>query len=201
MVFPHGHQSKRIKVTDTLSYAVILSNLGASNMSDFGKLFDEAVTVESMLAAMERAGRVDKRIAIHLNRLISHASRQEQFWSNAPLSQTNFTLYHSWRNLRLIFSKMLVRFSQAPRLHDNPVVVEQARAIFPRILTSMATLVSMESDPTQTNPHGVMNYIRDLRSSARSVKMIDPKDELKNVDRSKLIAAFDELLQPMATSD
>ncbi len=170
-------------------------------MSDFGKLFDEAATVESMLAAMERAGKVDKRIDAHLDGLISQASRQEEFWSNAPPSQTNFTLYHSWRNLRLIFSKMLVRFNQAPRLHDNPLVVEQARAIFPRILTAMAALVSMESDPTQTNPDQVMNYVRDLRSSARSVQMIDPNDELRNINRSKLIAAFDELLKPMTATD
>jgi len=96
---------------------------------------------------------------------------------------------------------MRVRFAQAHVAHDNPLVVEQARMIFPRILTTIATLVSMESDPTQTNSDDVMNYVRELRSSARAVQMIDPRDNLKGVDKAKLITAFDELLKPMTTSD
>lgn len=170
-------------------------------MPDFGKLFDEAVMVETKLAAMESAGKVDETIGSHLDSLTSYANNKEQFWSNSPPSQTNFTIYHSWRNLRLIFSKMRVRFSQAPMVHDNPLVVEQARAIFPRILTTMAALVSMESDPTQSNPENIMNNVRDLRASARSIQMVDPIEELKGIDKSKLIAAFNELLQPMTMSD
>jgi hypothetical protein len=46
-----------------------------------------------------------------------------------------------------------------------------------------------------------MKQIRELRLAARSNKMIEPDQELKEVDHDKLIEAFDELLKPMAINE
>lgn len=162
-------------------------------MPDFGMILNEATTVQSGLLSMQMKGQVDSKITDNLDRLVSFAARKEEFWANASLSPTNFSIYHSWRNLRLIFSKMQIRFAQAPLVHDNPVVVDEAREIFPDIIITIATLASIENDPTKVNSNRLLELVSDLRQSARSVKMIDPNMELENVDREKLSQVFDRL--------
>jgi hypothetical protein len=76
---------------------------------------------------------------------------------------------------------------------DNPVVVDEAREIFPDIIVTIATLASIENDPTKVNSNRLLELVSDLRQSARSVKMIDPNMELENVDREKLSQLFDRL--------
>jgi len=162
-------------------------------MPDFGMLLNEATAVQSGLLSMQMKGQVDSKITDNLDRLVSFATKKEEFWAKASPSPTNFSIYHSWRNLRLIFSKMQIRFAQAHLIHDNPVVVDEAREIFPDIIITIATLASIENDPTKVNSNRLLELVSDLRQSARSVKMIDPNMELENVDREKLSQVFDRL--------
>ncbi|MGA2785648.1 MAG: hypothetical protein ABSF09_13210 [Candidatus Bathyarchaeia archaeon] len=162
-------------------------------MPDFGMILNEATTVQSGLLSMQINRRADTTIIENLDHLVSFAAQKEEFWANASPSPTNFSIYHSWRNLRLIFSKMQIRFAQAPLVHDNPAVVDEARDIFPDIIVTIATLASIENDPTKVNSNRLLDLVSDLRQSARSVKMIDPNIELENVDREKLSQVFDRL--------
>jgi len=162
-------------------------------MPDFGKILNEATTVQSGLLSMQMRGKVDRKVTNNLDHLVSFATTKEEFWAKASPSPTNFSIYHSWRNLRLIFSKMRIRFAQAHLVHDNPVVVDQAREIFPSVIVTIATLASIENDPTKVNSNRLLELVGDLRQSARSVEMIDPNAELENVDREKLSQVFDTL--------
>jgi hypothetical protein len=162
-------------------------------MPDFGKILNEATTVQSGLLSMQMSGKVDSKVTHNLDHLVSLASTKEEFWAKAPPSPTNFSIYHSWRNLRLIFSKMRIRFAKAHLVHDNPLVVDQAREIFPSVIVTIATLASIENDPTKVNSNRLLELVGDLRQSARSVEMIDPNAELQDVDREKLSQVFDTL--------
>jgi len=168
-------------------------DVSCERMPDFGTVLNEATTVQSRLLSMQESGQVDATITENLDRLVSFAARKEEWWANASPGPTNFSIYHSWRNLRLIFSKMQIRFAQAPVVHDNPVVVDEARDIFPDIIITIATLASIENDPTKVNANRLLELVGNLRQSARLVKMIDTQVELENIDRESLTQVFDKL--------
>jgi len=168
-------------------------------MRDFEDLLSSVVRLDDELAAMQVTGKVGD-IDSTLESIVSFVASREQFWFNGEPQPTTFKTYHSWRNLRLIFSKMRIRFANARFASDNPLVVDQAREIVPRILRILASLVAMEKEPSEPDADQILQHIRELRASARQVNMIEPaNEELREVNQEELTAALDELLNRMAT--
>lgn len=161
-------------------------------------MIEGLVRLDKQLSTMQSAGKVDSSVDDTLEKLVASSNCEEEYWFNSPPTPANFAIYHAWRNLRLIFSRMRTRFAEAPFVKDNPLVVDQARTIMPRILNAIPMIVALEEDPTQGNSDYLMTHLRQMRRSARSTKMID--EELKGIDTRKLIQAFDELLKPMTSA-
>ncbi len=157
--------------------------------------------LESELATMQSQGKVNKDVDQTLDHIVTAVSSREQFWFQGEPTPRNFTIYHSWRNLRLLFSKMRTRFADAETVHDNPLVVDQAREVVPKVLSLLASLVSTEEESTSQKSQQLMQHIRRLRSTANKVKMIAPEAELEEVEKEKLLEAFDRLLEPMASNE
>jgi len=169
-------------------------------MPTFEDLLGNVARLDEGFAAMQVTGKVDKEIDDTLEQIISFVTRREQFWFQGEPNRRTFTVYHSWRNLRLVFSKMRNRFANAQLVHDNPVVVDQAREIIPKVLSTLASLIAMEKEPTDSEIEPILEHVRELRASARQVDMVQPlSEELKETDQAKLTAALDELLKRMAT--
>lgn len=170
-------------------------------LESFVQLLDDVVKLESELASMQSAGKVDRAVDQTLEEIITSVSSREQFWFQGEPTSRNFVVYHSWRNLRLLFSKMRTRFADGETVHDNPLVVDQAREVVPKVLSLLASLVSTEDEPSSQKSQQLMRHIRTLRSTANRVKMIAPEAELEEVDQKKLLEAFDRLLEPMASNE
>jgi hypothetical protein len=169
-------------------------------MSVFENVLTSVVALERSLEKMQAAGKIEKSVEDALETIVTLVAKREQFWFQGKPSPRTFATYHAWRNLRLIFSKMRTRFANAQLVHDNPLVVDQARETIPRILSALASLIAMERDPSAVETSEVLKRIRELRSSARQVDMIQTsEEELREIDPRKLESTFDELLNRMAT--
>ena len=169
-------------------------------MSVFENILTSVVSLDRSLEKMQAAGKVEKSAEHALESLVTLVANREQFWFQGKPSPTTFATYHAWRNLRLIFSKMRTRFANAQLVHDNPLVVDQARETIPRILSALPSLIAIERDPSSVDSSEVLKRIRELRSSARQVDMIQTsKEELKEIDLKRIETTFDELLNRMAT--
>jgi len=168
-------------------------------MRDFEALLGSVVLLDDELAAMQVAGEV-RNIDSTLEDIVSFVAGREEFWFHGEPRPTAFKMYHSWRNLRLIFSKMRIRFANAHLVSDNPLVVDQAREIIPRILRILTSLVALEREPSDSDTDLALRRIQELRTSARQVDMTPPaSEELREVDQESLTKALDELLNRMAT--
>ncbi len=82
---------------------------------------------------------------------------------------------------------MRTRFADAETIHDNPLVVDQAREVVPKVLSLLASLISAEDELTSQKSQQLMQHVRTLRSTANKVKMIAPETELEEVEQKKLL--------------
>lgn len=168
-------------------------------MAGFADLLGNVSRLDDQLTHMQAAGRVDREVDGTLEDIIQFVVLREQFWSQGPPNPQTFSMYHSWRNLRLIFSRMRIRFANAHKASDNPLVVDHARETIPKVLSLLADLVSLEKEPSDRETDVVLERVRELRASARRTDMIlSQSEELKEVDHRKLTEAFEELLKPLA---
>ena len=169
-------------------------------MSAFDALFSNVVELDSKLASMQAAGRIDKEIDNVLDKIISFVAQREQSCSHRGDTPKTFAIYHSWRNLRLIFSKMRTRFANAQLINGNHLIVDQAREIVPKILQILPSLIAMEIEPSEKEIEQISQRTRELRASARQVDMVPPpSEELKEIDRTKLMTMLDSLLSRVET--
>jgi hypothetical protein len=169
-------------------------------MDPHAQLFDYVAKLQNALVLMQTAGKVDESIDDTFEQIVTDVSRSEQFWNQAQPSPSNFAVYHAWRNLRLLFNRMRNRFANAELVHDNPLIVDQAREVVPKILSLLAMLLSVEDEPTLEKSSELMQHVRRLRSTARIVQMTEPEAELSEVEQKNLVDAFDRLLEPMTTA-
>jgi len=169
-------------------------------MSTFNALCSDLVKLDSMLGSMQARGKVDAAVDEILESIISFVTQRERFWFNGDPSAKTFVTYHSWRNLRLIFSKMRNRFADAPLVHDNPLVADQAREVVPKILQVLPSLVAMEEEPTERETRPLSQRVRELRGLARKANMLPPhSEEFKEIDQTKLTVTLDGILNRVAT--
>jgi hypothetical protein len=166
----------------------------------FTDLLGNVAALENALGSMQVSGKVTKEANNSLDKIISFVTGRERMWLDAEPTEKSFAPYHAWRNLRLIFSKMRIRLTEAPAAGDNPKVVDQARDIVAKVLSLISTLAAIESDSSNQDSKQLLEEVRRLRSVSRRVNMTaSPCEEIKEVDEEELAKGLDAMLTTMAT--
>jgi hypothetical protein len=147
--------------------------------------------VYAKLEDMWASGKINTDIIENIRSATEECRDRERFWlSKADVSpQMAFVLYHAARNSRLILEKMQDRFVHAPELHDNPRVVDDALAVFPRLSEMCDMVDSLKNVRVTTEMLGfVRRRVRSLRNIAQKASMLPTtKEEIEAVDRNELL--------------
>lgn len=169
------------------------------DVPSFADLIGNVAKLEETLGSMQVSGKVSKKADASLDNIISFVTGRERMWLDAEPTEKSFAPYHAWRNLRLIFSKMRIRLTEAPTVGDNPIVVDQAREVVSKVLSVLSTLAAIESDSSNQNSKQLLEGVRHLRSVSRRVNMTaSGPEEIKEVGEEELAKGLDAMLMTMA---
>jgi hypothetical protein len=150
-----------------------------------------------MLYDMEDRGRIDLAILAKFDELIGLAKNQERILDSERNGDrmATFSRFHSWRNCRLVLSKMKDRFSKAQSEGDNPDVASDALEVLPTLVSSLTILSTKEVDP-----NSLLEQSQLLRETAAKAGMLpELSEEMAEVDRKELtrrLSQFTEALRP-----
>ncbi len=167
-----------------------MSNQGSSPLVLLSK-------IESKLLDMEEKKRVDLAILSYLDELIGLAKSQERALDvneNAGKMDV-FGQFHSWRNCRLVLSKMKDRFHEAEARHENPVVAINALDVLPALVISFGLLYTKDADS-----HALLEQSRILRETAAKANMLpDLHEEIKEVDPKELSRGLSRITETLGS--
>jgi hypothetical protein len=153
--------------------------------------------IETMLYDMEDKGKIDLAILPKFDELIGLAKNQERMLDSEGNGDrmTTFSRFHSWRNCRLVLSKMKDCFSKAQSEGNNPDVALDALEVLPTLVSSFSILATREADP-----NSLLEQSQLLRETAAKVGMLpELSEEMAEVDRKELtrkLSQFTEALRP-----
>lgn len=162
---------------------------------DFPAILSEFATVGSSLADMIEQERIDLKIITRLDALISFFGEKEKYWkdNNSVSARSAFALYHAWRNLRLIASKMRSRFQEAEKRHENPKTAVDGLRVLPSLLDVYTHLSEVEGREL-SNDENTATYdgITQLRNTAYHSGMLPSmSEELQEADNKAVIEEFE----------
>src|SRR3989442_4152707 len=118
------------------------------------------------LEEMEKTKVVNPSIIPHLNKLSRSFTSLQEYWRDhqGHNKADAFSLYHASRNAELVLKKMEERFQEAPKKHDNPLVVEDAIAVIPALIRVHVALVKEKSTPSPGVGPLILRQTRVLRN-------------------------------------
>jgi len=154
-------------------------------------------TLSTSLEVMQASRKIEAKALDIIGDVIKECENREAFWlsnSEVPHS-TAFILYHASRNARIIFDKMLNRFTFAHERHENPSVVHDARLVFPSLYDICNILDSLkERQITSEMLQFIRKRVRILRNTAEKASMLPTiEEEAKTIDKEKLTTELEEL--------
>jgi len=162
----------------------------------FPDILSEFATIGSSLAAMIEQDKIDPQIITRLDALVSFFGEKEKYWKDnkSVSARSAFALYHAWRNLRLIASKMRTRFLGAERRHENPKTAVDGLRVLPNLLDVYTNLAEVEGrELSKDEDTATYDRITDLRNVAYHSGMLPSmKEELREVDRRAIIEEFEK---------
>ncbi len=154
-------------------------------------------TLSASLEAMQASHKIEAKALNTIGDIITECKNREAYWlSNSevpPLAA--FVLYHASRNARIIFDKMLNRFTFAHERHENPSVVHDARLVFPSLCDICNILDSLkERQITSEMLQFIKKRVRILRNTAEKASMLPTiEEEVKTVNKKELTTELEEL--------
>ena len=161
----------------------------------FPDILSEFATVGSSLATMIEEEKIDLKIIARLDALISFFEEKEKYWKDnkSVSARSAFALYHAWRNLRLIASKMRIRFQGAEKRHENPKTAVDGLRVLPSLLDVYTHLFEVEGrELSKDEDTATYDGITQLRNVAYHSDMLPSmNDELREVDRRSIVEEFE----------
>lgn len=172
----------------------------------FPEVLSQFSAVSSRLAAMIEQEKIDPLIVNQLGALVRlFAEKEEQRRTDKSIStESAFTKYHAWRNLRLVTSKMKERFLEAERLHENPKAAVDGLKVLPSLLDTYTILVETEGrELLRDEGTETLNRVTELRNIAYHSRMLPSmREELQELDRKALLEEFERLeIEAQRTKD
>ena len=163
----------------------------------FPDVLSELATVGSDLSTMIEQEKTDPRIVDRLDSLVRFFAEREEHWrtDKSVSTKSAFTIYHGWRNLRLIASKMRGRFLAVEKHHENPKAAVDGLKVLPSFLDTYTNLVEVEGrELSRDEDTATLNRITELRNVAYHSGMLPSmREELQEVDRKALLEEFERL--------
>jgi len=142
--------------------------------------------VASMFEHMSARRSVDSSVIGKLETLVAQARHRESFWlkRRAVSRDDAFVMYHSWRNMRLVLSKMKSRVEVASTAHENPKVVTDSLEVLPCAVELFSALYCAEGGKLDENGKlELLERVTTLRSVASQASMLPSlEEELAEVD-------------------
>jgi len=168
----------------------------------FPDILSEFATIGSSLATMIEQEKIDLKIITHLDALISYFEEKEKYWreqvrtgeNKSVSARSAFALYHAWRNLRLIASKMRSRFQGAQKRHENPETAVDGLRVLPSLLDVCMHSSEVEGrELSKDEDTATYDGITQLRNIAYHSRMLpSTNDELREVDRRSIVEEFEK---------
>lgn len=172
------------------SFAVVLSRFG-----DIGTRLD----------AMIDRKQLDMSILQPLDELARFARSKEELWKTykGVSPKSAFVVYHSWRNIRLIFDKIQNRFLEASKRHENPLVAVDTSKVLASLVDAYTGVTEVEGrELAKDEQFATLNRITELRNVAYSCNMLPSiDDELKETDRKNIVEEFDNFAIAVRASE
>ena len=162
----------------------------------FPDILSEFAAIGSSLATMIEQEKIDLKIITHLDALISYFEEKEKYWKDnkSVSARSAFALYHAWRNLRLIASKMRSRFQGAQKRHENPETAVDGLRVLPSLLDVCMHSSEVEGrELSKDEDTATYDGITQLRNIAYHRGMLpSTNDELREVDRRSIVEEFEK---------
>ena len=163
--------------------------------SDFSSILSEFAAIGSGLSKMVEDKKIDLAIIPRVEALVNFSSDRESNWrQNKSVSpETAFTVYHTWRNLRLIAVKMRQRLYDAERMHQNPDTAVDGLKVLPSMLEVFTGMVAVEGkELSKYERTAALDRITELRNAAFHSDMLPSlDDELQETNVKDFVEAFD----------
>jgi len=155
---------------------------------------NELASISSLVKNMVDEEKIDKTVITPLSKLLSVAKEREAFWKDCKkISARNaFMMYHAWRNLRLIISKMITRFTEAEQHHENPTTANDSLRLLPSLLHTYTFLLELGERELSVDEHKrLYDQITILRNSAFHTGMLPLlEEEMKELDKKAMVVEF-----------
>jgi hypothetical protein len=161
----------------------------------FPDVLSEFAAIGSSLTSMVEQKRIDLIVVNKLDSLLHLLSEKEAYWqSNRNVSSRSaFTVYHGWRNVRLVVNKMRTRFIEAQGRHENPQVAVESLKVLPSLLDVYTCLLELgEKELPRDEMTATFNRITELRNVAYYSGMLPSiSEELQEADKKAVIEEFE----------
>jgi hypothetical protein len=165
--------------------------------SDFASALSEFAAIGTSLTNMVEAEKVDLAVIPRIDALLKFSVDREGVWRNndSVSPQTAFTVYHTWRNLRLVTAKMRESLLKAEQMRENPEAAIQGLKVLPSMLETFTGMVESEGkELSKEERTAILNRVTDLRNAAYHSDMLPSiEEELQETTMENIVEEFDKI--------
>lgn len=116
-----------------------------------------------------------------------------------------FLFYHAIRSSRMIINKINIRFAEAKKRHENPVVVDLSKMVLPNISELCSLIIPLCGNSSHVMSDGekkaILIRLKKIRDNASSTQMLPTvEEERKGLEQKKLQTGFQGLMQSIQAS-
>ena len=154
--------------------------------------------IRNMSQQMEENGKVDSSVIKKLSELNTSIQKIQKKWIRADHSES-FRIYNIMKNIESIINKMIERFKNARKKHDNPQIAKDVYSIIPFIMRILRLLESEKL--TKKIFHEIMIETYKMKSKSREKNLAESKnDYLKRLGDEKFMIITNQVLTQMNNS-
>ena len=148
------------------------------------------------LNKMEDTGEVDLGFLENISNFRHHINKIKTQWLEYT-DNDGFYFYQAARNMELILGKMYVRFENAKKMNDNPVVALDTLALLPQFDKTLSLLE--RHDISAESIDKILDQTRILRDTAASKNLIESIEIDRNsLDTDNLKTYFTSLMDQLS---
>lgn len=179
-----------------ISYDVIIVN-AEEKVERMETKVNPFIPIYDKLGIMEEKNTVNLDILADFDRLKDEFSafEKECIGKTQLSTEDAFLLFHASRSSRMILDKIEARFKEARERHENPVVVDLSKMVFPSLNDLYNLIISTKcSTLSGTQRESILQRLKILRDVAATTSMLPTiNDEKKSVSKIELKKSFKDV--------